>query len=310
MNSITKMKGIQNMKIGLVGLGTMGVNMGLNLIDNGYEVLGYDVLDEARTNARKKNVDVYDTQEEMVEALGDNKVVLTSIPSGDITDKVIGQLSELMNANDIIVDTGNSNYKDSLKNYDKLQKKSIHLLDCGTSGGMEGSRYGACLMVGGEEEVFNQVEEVFRAIAAENGYLYTGEPGSGHYVKMVHNGIEYGMMQAIGEGFEILNESDYDLNPEKLADVWSHGSVIRSWLMELTRDVFADDEDLEKIKGVIASSGTGKWTLEEALELKVPTPVISAAVNVRYQSEIADSYSARVVASLRHEFGGHEIVKK
>lgn len=298
------------MKVGIVGLGTMGVSMALNLMDHGHDVLGFDISDEVRAKAKKEMVKVYDTQKEMIKALGDHKVVLTSIPAGKITDTVIEQLSELMNADDIIVDTGNSNYKDSLKNYDKLQEKSIHFLDCGTSGGMEGSRYGACLMVGGEEEVFNQVEEIFRDIAAEEGYLYVGEPGSGHYVKMVHNGIEYGMMQAIGEGFEILNESEFDLDHEKLANVWSHGSVIRSWLMELTRDVFAADADLEKIKGVIASSGTGKWTLEEALELKVPTPVISAAVNVRYQSEISDSYSARVVAGLRHEFGGHAIVEK
>lgn len=297
------------MKVGLVGLGTMGVNMALNLTDQGHEIFGYDISKEARDNAENGNISVYSSQEEMVEALGENKVILVSTPAGEITDSVIEELSELMGEDDILVDTGNSYYKDSINNYNKLKEKSIHFLDCGTSGGMESSRYGACLMVGGKKEVFERVEEIFRDIAAEDGYLYTGEPGSGHYVKMVHNGIEYGMMQAIGEGFEILNESEYDLDPEKIAGVWSHGSVIRSWLMELTRDVFAGDADLENVKGVIASSGTGKWTLEEALDLKVPTPVISAAVNVRYQSEIKDSYSARVVASLRHEFGGHAIVE-
>lgn len=298
------------MKVGLVGLGTMGLNMAQNLLDKGHEVLGYDLSDEVRANAREKNVEVYDSQEELVGALGESKIILTSIPAGEITDTVIEELSELMNMDDILVDTGNSYYKDSVKNYKKLKEKSIHFLDCGTSGGMEGSRYGACLMIGGEEEIFNKVEEVFRDIATENGYLYTGAPGSGHYVKMVHNGIEYGMMQSIGEGFEILNASDYDLDAEKVADVWSHGSVIRSWLMELTRDLFAEDANLDEIKGIIGSSGTGKWTLEEALDLKVPTPVISASVNVRYQSEIADSYSARVVAGLRHGFGGHSIVEK
>lgn len=298
------------MKVGLIGLGTMGVLMALNLSEQGHEVLSYDISEAARGTARKENLAVYDSQEEMIEALGEHKVVLTSTPAGEITDSVIEELSKKMNENDIIVDTGNSYYKDSIKNYKKLKGKSIHFLDCGTSGGIEGSRHGACLMIGGDQEVFNKVEEIFNDIAAEKGYLYTGESGSGHYVKMVHNGIEYGMMQAIGEGFEILNASEYELDPEKIASVWSHGSVIRSWLMELTRDVFARDADLETVKGVIASSGTGKWTIEEALDLKIPTPVISAAVNVRYQSEIKDSYSARVVASLRHEFGGHAIVEK
>jgi len=298
------------MQVGLVGLGTMGLNMAQNLLDKDHEVLGYDVSSEVRINAQEKNIEVYDSQEKLVEALGENKIILLSTPAGKITDMVIEELSELMNSDDILIDTGNSYYKDSIKNYEKLKKQSIHFLDCGTSGGMEGSRYGACLMVGGEEKIFKKVEGIFRNIATENGYLYTGEPGSGHYVKMVHNGIEYGMMQAIGEGFEILNASDYDLDAEKVADVWSHGSVIRSWLMELTRDLFAEDANLEEIKGVIGSSGTGKWTLEEALDLKVPTPVISASVNVRYQSEIADSYSARVVAGLRHGFGGHAVVEK
>ena len=298
------------MKVGLIGLGTMGVLMALNLSEQGHEVLSYDISEAARGTARKENLAVYDSQEEMIEALGEHKVVLTNTPAGEITDSVIEELSKKMNENDIIVDTGNSYYKGSIKNYKKLKGKSIHFLDCGTSGGIEGSRHGACLMIGGDQEVFNKVEEIFNDIAAEKGYLYTGESGSGHYVKMVHNGIEYGMMQAIGEGFEILNASEYELDPEKIASVWSHGSVIRSWLMELTRDVFARDADLETVKGVIASSGTGKWTIEEALDLKIPTPVISAAVNVRYQSEIKDSYSARVVASLRHEFGGHAIVEK
>lgn len=298
------------MKVGLIGLGTMGINMALNLKDNGHEVHGFDISKDARTTARNEKLNIYDSQEEVVKALGDNKVILVSTPAGEITDTVVEQLSNLVSENDIIIDTGNSYYKDSLKNYEKLKEKSIHFLDCGTSGGMEGSRSGACLMIGGEEEVFNQVEEIFKDIAAEDGYLYTGKPGSGHYVKMVHNGIEYGMMQAIGEGFEILDASHYDLDQEKIANVWSHGSVIRSWLMELTRDLFADDPNLENIKGIIHSSGTGKWTLEEALDLKVPTPVISASVNVRYQSEIADSYSARVVAGQRHGFGGHAIVKK
>lgn len=297
------------MKVGLIGLGAMGVNMALNLKDNGHEILGYDISEDARINARKGNLDIYDSQIELVEALGDNKIILISTPAGEITDNVIEQLSEIVSEKDIIVDTGNSYYKDSLKNYEKLKEKSIHFLDCGTSGGMEGSRNGACLMIGGEEEVFNKVEDIFRDIAAQDGYLYVGKPGSGHYVKMVHNGIEYGMMQAIGEGFEILDASPYDLDHEKIANVWSHGSVIRSWLMELTRDLFAEDPRLDNIKGVIQSNGTGKWTLEEALDLKVPTPVISASVNARFQSEINDSYSARVVAGQRNGFGGHAVVK-
>lgn len=297
------------MEIGLIGLGTMGVNMGQNLVEKGHTVLGYDIDEQAREEAMQRGLRTFKSIDNLVSALQDRKIILLSVPAGDITDEIIESVSKSLNKNDIIVDTGNSFYKDSIHNYQKLKKQSIHFLDCGTSGGMEGSRHGACLMIGGEKEVFEYIELLFRDIATEKGYLYTGGPGSGHYAKMVHNGIEYGMMQAIGEGFEILNESDYEFDHEAIADVWSHGSVIRSWLMELACEAFSKDPNLDTLKGVIGSSGTGKWTVEEALELKVPTPVISSALNVRYQSEIENSYSARVVAQLRHGFGGHSITK-
>jgi 6-phosphogluconate dehydrogenase len=190
-----------------------------------------------------------------------------------------------------------------------LRQSGIHFFDCGTSGGTEGARHGACYMIGGDHGVFPHIEQLFKDTAVPNGYLYTGRAGSGHYAKMVHNGIEYGMMAAIGEGFEVLQKSEFDFNYEEVARVWSHGSVIRGWLMELTQQAFKEDPKLDSIRGVMHASGEGKWTVEEALDLGVPTPVISLSLMMRYRSMQDDSFTGKIVAALRNQFGGHAVEK-
>lgn len=298
------------MKIGVVGLGKMGLNIALNLLDHKENVVGFDVFEGARQAASEQQVPVVQSLEDLLNNLDEQKVVLLSVPSGDITNDLVATLVESLNEGDIIVDAGNSNYKHSLNNYALAKAKGIGFLDCGTSGGMEGAREGACLMIGGDEEVFKQVEFIFENLAIENGYLYTGKAGSGHYLKMIHNGIEYGMMQAMGEGFDILHASQYDFDYEKVAKVWNNGSVIRSWLMELVEKSFAQDPQLDDIRGVVDASGEGKWTVLEALELNIPAPVITESLYARSASKIDDSFSAKVVATMRNQFGGHAVVGK
>ena len=231
------------------------------------------------------------------------------VPAGEIVDSVIDSLVPYLTKNDIIIDGGNSNYKDSKRRYSKLKEHGIDFLDCGTSGGTSGALNGACTMIGGDAEVFDYVSKVFKDISVENGSLYTGAAGSGHFTKMVHNGIEYGMMQSIAEGFEVFEHSEFDIDFQKTAKLFNHGSVVRSWLMELTENAFSKDPKLDGIKGIMHSSGEGKWTLETALDLGVPTPVIALSIMMRYRSQMSDTFSGKVVAALRNEFGGHAVEK-
>lgn len=297
------------MEIGILGLGKMGLNIALNLKDKGFNIMGQDLSEHARTNAERENLTVFENVDQLMNALTGQRIILLSTPAGEITNDLVAILTTKLHRNDIIVDCGNSYFKDSVLNYEKAKSQGIHFLDCGTSGGMEGARNGACLMIGGEREAFDLCEPVFKAIACEKGYIYSGKPGSGHYLKMVHNGIEYGMMQAIGEGMDILQACEYDYDFEQVADVWNHGSVIRSWLIELLHERLVDDNGLEKIKGVVDVTGEGQWTVEEALRLKVPAPVIANSVFVRYSTKIEDSFAAKVVASIRNGFGGHKVVR-
>lgn len=298
------------MRVGIVGLGRMGLNMALNLMEKNVDVLGYDASKVVLEEARNLNVKVHDSLDGLIESLGDEKVVMLSTPAGKITNDLVKILIDKLQPGDIIIDSGNSYYKDSIKNYELAREKQIEFLDCGTSGGIEGARCGACLMVGGNKETFEKVEVIFKKLACENGYLYTGAPGSGHFLKMVHNGIEYGMMQAIGEGFEILHESQFDYDLEKVASVWNHGSVIRSWLMELVEKTFKEDPTLENVKGIIEASGEGKWTVQEALDLNVSIPVIANSLFVRSASQKENCFSNRVVAMMRYQFGGHRVFKE
>lgn len=298
------------MQIGMIGLGKMGLNLMMNLRDNGVEVMGFDVNPNMIQCAKDLNLIVHENLVDFTKAFVGRKIIWVMVPAGKITDDVVNQLSDLCQAEDIIIDGGNSFYQDSVRHAAQLKEKGIYFLDCGTSGGTSGARNGACLMVGGEEVAFNVLKDTLTSISVENGCLYAGKSGSGHYLKMVHNGIEYGMMQAIGEGFEVLEASEYDFDFEKVARVWNNGSVIRSWLVELVEQSFKNDPKLEMITGASDSSGEAQWTVERALAMKVPTPVISLSLMMRYRSKQNDTYAGKVVSALRNAFGGHSVTKK
>jgi 6-phosphogluconate dehydrogenase len=297
------------MQIGIIGLGKMGFNLALNLKRNGYEVVANDVNTEFVAKISQEGIQTANSISELCQKLTDRKVIWLMVPAGEIVDSVITALLPFLQNNDIVIDGGNSNYKDSKRRYFQLKELGFDFLDCGTSGGTSGALNGACTMIGGDANVFEYVAQVFKNISVENGCLYTGEAGSGHFTKMVHNGIEYGMMQSIAEGFEVFEHSEYDIDFEKTAKLFNHGSVVRSWLMELTLSAFSKDPKLESIKGIMHSSGEGKWTLETALDLGVPTPVIALSIMMRYRSQMQDTFSGKVVAALRNEFGGHAVEK-
>jgi 6-phosphogluconate dehydrogenase len=298
------------MKIGMIGLGKMGYNLTLNLLDNKHEVVAFDVSEEAVSKAIQDGAIGSTSIKELVSKMASPRVIWVMVPAGDITEKVLDELYTLLDKGDIVIEGGNSHYKISISRNNTFNEKGIHFLDCGTSGGMDGARHGACTMVGGDAEAFAHVEPVFKDICVENGYHYAGASGAGHFMKMVHNGIEYGMMQSIAEGFDILSKSDYNYDYENVAKVWSHGSVIRGWLMELTQNAFSKDANLDSIKGVMHSSGEGKWTVETALDLQVAAPVIALSLMMRYRSLEDDTFTGKVVAALRNEFGGHAVEKK
>lgn len=298
------------MKIGMIGLGKMGYNLALNLLSHQHEVAAYNrSADKIKKIEQEGAIGAYSV-EELVQRL-DNKprAIWIMVPAGSTVDRIIDTLVPLLDSGDIIIDGGNSHFKDSMQRYERLKKKGINFLDVGTSGGMEGARYGACTMIGGDSSVFEHLETIFKDISTENGYLYAGPAGSGHFLKMVHNGIEYGMMQAIGEGFEVLQQSGFDYDLQEVARVWSHGSVIRGWLVELIRQAFAKDSHLDGIKGVMQFSGEAQWTVDSALELNVPVPVIATSLFMRFRSVQEDSFTGKVVAALRNEFGGHAVVR-
>jgi 6-phosphogluconate dehydrogenase len=232
------------------------------------------------------------------------------VPSGDPVTNTINALKPMMAANDILIDGGNSNYKDTISRGKMLAESGIKYMDVGTSGGIWGLKLGYCMMIGGEADVFAHMEPAFKTLAPEDGYLHAGTIGGGHYAKMIHNGIEYGMMEAYGEGFEILRASGYGFNLEKLAHLWMRGSVIRSWLLELCESAFAKDADLENIHGYVEDSGEGRWTIMEAIDRNVPAPALTLALMIRFRSRQQDSFSAKVIAALRNEFGGHGVKAK
>lgn len=297
------------MQVGIIGLGKMGFNLALNLKRNNYDVVAQDVNADFVSEIGKEGIETAYTVAEFCQKLTNRKVIWLMVPAGQIVDAVIDSLLPYLSKNDIIIDGGNSNYNDSKRRYAQLKEKGIDFLDCGTSGGTSGALNGACTMIGGDAEVFEYVAGVFKDISVENGFLYTGAAGSGHFTKMVHNGIEYGMMQSIAEGFEVFEHSEFDIDFHKTAKLFNHGSVVRSWLMELTENAFSKDAKLDGIKGIMHSSGEGKWTLETALDLGVPTPVIALSIMMRYRSQMSDTFSGKVVAALRNEFGGHAVEK-
>lgn len=297
------------MQVGIIGLGKMGFNLALNLKRNNYDVVAQDVNSDFVSKIGQEGIETAFSVEELCKKLTDRRVIWLMVPAGEIVDAVITSLLPYLSKSDIIIDGGNSNYNDSKRRYAQLKEHGIDFLDCGTSGGTSGALNGACTMIGGDADVFDYVTKVFQDISVENGFLYTGAAGSGHFTKMVHNGIEYGMMQSIAEGFEVFEHSEFDIDFQKTAKLFNHGSVVRSWLMELTENAFSKDERLDGIKGIMHSSGEGKWTLETALDLGVPTPVIALSIMMRYRSQMSDTFSGKVVAALRNEFGGHAVEK-
>ncbi len=299
------------MKIGMIGLGKMGGNMARRLRGAQIDVVGYSqAVAEAEALAEECGLIVAESTEQLVELLSPPRVVWLMLPAGEVTETTITRLQGLLEAGDMIVDGANSNYKDSMRCGERLAKSGVEFVDVGVSGGVWGLENGYTLMVGGETRAVERLAPALQALApaADRGWLHSGSVGSGHYTKMVHNGIEYGMMQAYAEGFSLLEaSSDFDLNIADIAEVWRHGSVIRSWLLDLTHEVLAEDSDLSAIEPVVADSGEGRWTSIAGIELGVPTPVITAALMARFSSQGQQDFAARLLAMMRNQFGGHAV---
>jgi 6-phosphogluconate dehydrogenase len=298
------------MELGLIGLGRMGANMAIRLLQGGHRVVVQNrTFEKAQELADQHGAIAVRTLEELVGALQAPRIVWLMRPAGPATDKHIDQLTPLLEPGDILIDGANNNYKVSIAHGEQLTTQGIRFMDVGVSGGIWGLQVGYCTMVGGDPETFAYVEPIFKTLAPPDGYMLCGPHGAGHFVKMIHNGIEYGMMQAYAEGFEIMEKSRYDLDLRKISHLWNQGSVVRSWLLELAERAFADDADLSGIRGYVQDSGEGRWTVQEAIDLDVPAPVITLSLQMRFRSRQDDSFSAKVLAALRNQFGGHAVQK-
>jgi 6-phosphogluconate dehydrogenase len=297
------------MQLAMIGLGRMGGNMVERLMRHGHELVVYDRSDEAMAKYEKLGASRAGDLAAVVRALATPRVIWIMVPAGDPVDQTIASLVPALSPGDIIIDGGNSNFHDTIRRGQQLAKSKIELIDSGTSGGVWGLENGYCLMVGGTDAAVKHCEPIFTALAPENGYAHVGPIGAGHYVKMVHNGIEYGMLQAYAEGYEILHASKIfpEIDLKQVAEVWQHGSVVRSWLNELAASAFARDASLADLKGWVADSGEGRWTVQEAIDLDVPAPVITLSLQARFRSRQTDSFGAKVIAALRNEFGGHAV---
>ncbi|MDQ6793920.1 MAG: decarboxylating 6-phosphogluconate dehydrogenase [Chloroflexota bacterium] len=295
------------MRIGFIGLGRMGANMVRRLLRDKHEIVAYNRTAEKTKEIAGEGADAAFSIAELVAKLKKPRAVWIMVPAGDATEAQIQELLEHLEPGDTIVDGGNTNFHDDQRRHPVLKARGIEYIDAGVSGGIWGLANGFCLMVGGDPAPVKRLEPVFISLAPKDGYLHVGGPGAGHYVKMVHNGIEYGLMQSYAEGFEIMHASDYELNLAAISTLWNHGSVVRSWLLELAERAFADDQDLTHIKGWVADSGEGRWTVQEAIDKDVPAPVITLSLLTRFRSRQDDSYGAKVLAALRNEFGGHEV---
>lgn len=297
------------MKIGFVGLGKMGGFMVERLLNDGHHVVVYDISEENIEKAANIGAEKSTGLKNLAEKLEDRKVIWLMVPAGDPVDQTIAELKQYLNKGDVIIDGGNSFWRDSVKRAEDLKGSQIQYIDCGTSGGVWGLQNGYCLMYGGVKEACDYAEPVFKSLAPENGYIYCGGSGSGHLVKMVHNGIEYGMMQAYAEGFEIMKNAPFDIDLKNVADTWMHGSVVRSWLLELTSNALDKDQDLDDIEDYVSDSGEGRWTVQTAIDFDVPAHVITASLFTRFQSRQKSSYAMKLLAALRNQFGGHEVKK-
>ncbi|MBI4452960.1 decarboxylating 6-phosphogluconate dehydrogenase [Candidatus Woesearchaeota archaeon] len=298
------------MKLGFIGLGKMGFNLVLNLKDHKIDVVAYNRSPEPVKEIKKKKIDVAFSIEELMKKLPKQKIIWIMVTAGKPVDAVIKEALPYLKKGDIIIDGGNSFYRDSIRRYNYLKSKKINFLDIGTSGGLSGARHGASLMVGGDKKIFRKIEQICRAASVKNGYAYTGPSGAGHFVKMVHNGIEYAWLQAAGEGFELLSKGPYKLDFEKIARVWKNGSIIQSKMMEWAEDAFRKDSKLSRMQGVVGGGETGRWALNTAKEYKVPFETLNLALKSRKKSRKKPRFAGKVIAAIRYEFGGHEVIKK
>ncbi|MDQ3604651.1 MAG: decarboxylating 6-phosphogluconate dehydrogenase [Gemmatimonadota bacterium] len=297
------------MQLGMIGLGKMGGNMVQRLIRGDHEVVVYDLDPElTRSAGDAEGATAASSMQEMVELLAAPRILWVMVPAGAPTEETLRALAGMAEPGDILIDGGNTNFHDTIRRAAEFSERGIHLLDVGTSGGVWGLEVGYCLMVGGAEEPVRHCEPIFLTLAPENGYAHVGASGAGHFTKMVHNGIEYGLLQAYAEGFELLHAAPFGFDLHRIASLWNHGSVVRSWLLELLERAYAaEGQDLERIRGWVADSGEGRWTVETAIDLNVPAPVITLSLLTRFRSRQEESYSAQVIAALRNQFGGHAV---
>ena len=297
------------MELGMIGLGKMGGNMVTRLIQGGHKVVAYDRSPDAVKAAAGQGAVGVNSLQDLINNLEAPRAVWIMVPSGAPTESTVNALAELMQPGDVIIDGGNSKYTDDARRAAELSKKNLDYMDVGTSGGIWGLKNGYCLMIGGQKATFDRLESIFKTLAPENGYGYMGKIGAGHFVKMVHNGIEYAMMQAYAEGFDLMNASEFKPDLAQIADLWMQGSVVRSWLLELGAEALKHNPKLTGIKPYVNDSGEGRWTVEAAIDLAVPLPAITAALFARFASRQDDSFSLKFLNALRNQFGGHEIVQ-
>ena len=299
------------MKIAMVGLGRMGGNMTKRLVERGHEVVAFDRNAESVQAAEGDGAVGASSLEDAVAKLDAPRCVWVMVPSGGPTEQTVSALAELLSVGDVVVDGGNSNYRDSIRRAATLSNRGIRFIDAGVSGGVWGLKEGYCLMVGGEAEAVSVLEPVFTALAPEAGYAHVGPSGAGHFTKMIHNGIEYGMLQAYAEGFALLESAEeFGLDLHQIAGLWNHGSVVRSWLLELAEIALSKPDDFAAIRGYIEDSGEGRWTVQESVERAVATPVITASLFARFSSRDDERMAARIVAALRNQFGGHRLTRE
>jgi 6-phosphogluconate dehydrogenase len=295
------------MRLGMIGLGRMGGNMATRLVRNGHQVVGYARSEDSRRAAAAEGAETAESLAGLVDALEPPRVTWSMVPAGAPTEEVVGQLGGLLQEGDLVVDGGNSNFTDSIRRAAGLKERGIGFVDAGVSGGIWGLKEGYCMMLGGVAEDVERLRPALDALAPEDGWAHVGAHGAGHFVKMVHNGIEYGLLQAYGEGFEILKASVFDLDLHQVAEVWRHGSVVRSWLLDLLNSALERDPGLENVAGYVEDSGEGRWAVLSAIDEDVPAPVTALSLFARFASRQEESFSAKVIAALRREFGGHAV---
>ena len=300
------------MEIGMVGLGRMGGNMAQRLLNGGHRVVAFDPSEQAREAIISVGGEGVDSLTGLISSLASPRAVWVMVPAGDITESTINQLADVLSPGDVVLDGGNANYKDSIRRSEVLKGRGLSFIDVGTSGGIWGLTEGYSMMIGGEAETFRRLEPIFQTLApaADKGYGHVGPAGAGHFVKMVHNGIEYGLMQAYAEGFELMKaKEELSLDLAQISQIWRHGSVVRSWLLDLTAAALEEDVELQGIQAFVDDSGEGRWTVDESVELGIPIPVITLSLQARFRSRQEQPYGAKVLAAMRNQFGGHAVKK-